>query len=126
MICVPGAAKPPATARAFEIVLKLQFELATVPMKPLPVAFASLPFTGSTKYLFPVAAEHPVQWLSTQAYPAPKEGLPVQSTSPQQLPGTQRLLQQKSAALPAHAPLTLQAAETQWPEVAWAVVVSQM
>src|SRR3954447_17386619 len=99
MICVPGTAKPPATCRAFVRVLKLQFELATPPMLPLPVALASLPLTGSTRYLLPVAGEQPVQWLLTQAYPAPNAGLPRQSASAQQLPETHRLLQQKSAAL---------------------------
>src|SRR4051812_38262264 len=53
MICVPGAAKPPATASALETVLKLQFGFAIEPMTPLPVALASLPLIGSTKYLLP-------------------------------------------------------------------------
>ena len=47
-------------------VLKLQAAFAPEPFMPLPVAVASLPFTGSTKYLLPVTAEQPVQWLLTQ------------------------------------------------------------
>ncbi len=126
MICVPGAAKPPATASARVTVLKLQFEFATLPMRPLPVALASLPLTGSTKYWLPETAEQPVHWLSTHAVPTPKAGLPVQSTSAQQLPGTHRLLQQKSPPLAGHAPLTLHVADTQRPVVGCAGAVLQI
>ena len=64
-ICVPAAAKPPTAASARVTVLKLQLGVATPPTMPLPVAIASLPFTGSTKNLLPVAAEQPVQLLFT-------------------------------------------------------------
>ena len=47
-------------------VLKLQLGAATPPAIPLPVAVASLPPIGSTKYLLPVAAAQPVQLLLTQ------------------------------------------------------------
>ena len=50
----------------------------------------------------------------------------MQSRSAQQLPGTHRLLQQKSALLAAQAPLALQADETHWPVAGCAGVVSQI
>jgi hypothetical protein len=65
MICVPAAAKPPTTASARVTVLKLQLGLATLPTMPLPVAAESLPLTGSTKNLLPVAGEQPVQLVFT-------------------------------------------------------------
>src|SRR4051812_31151675 len=112
---VPGTAKLPATSSALVSVLKRQLALTTPPFLPLPVASASLPFTGSTRYSAPETPSHPVQRLLTQAYPGPNDGLATQSASAQQLPGTHRLLQQKSPALAAQAPLTLHADETHLP-----------
>ena len=65
-ICVPPAAKLPTTCSARVTVRKLQLGFAMPPTMPLPVAIASLPLTGSTKYLFPVAAAQPVQLLLMQ------------------------------------------------------------
>ncbi|HEX3140048.1 MAG TPA: hypothetical protein VHQ87_08340 [Rhizobacter sp.] len=76
----------------------------------LPVAVESLPFTGSTKNLFPLTALQAEQVWPTQAVPK----LP-QSVSMQQLPGTQLPPQQKSLPFAAQAPLVEQRALTQAP-----------
>ncbi len=59
-----------------------------------------------------MAGEQPVQLLFTQRYCDPR---PAQSLSPQQLPATQMLLQQKSPLLAPQDPLVEQAALTQVP-----------
>src|SRR4029079_6332417 len=84
MICVPAGAKPPTACSARVTVRKLQAGLATPATMPLPVAVASSPFIGSTKYLLPVAAAQPVQLLFTQRKTDPRG---AQSASTQQLPG---------------------------------------
>src|ERR1043165_5741668 len=73
-ICVPAAAKLPTTCSARVTVRKLQLGLATPPTMPLPVAIASSPFSGSTKYFFPDAGAQPVQLLLTQRETEPSEG----------------------------------------------------
>src|SRR5690242_8867359 len=110
---VPAGGVAPMKASARVSVRKLQWLFATPPALPLPVPVPSFPFTGSTKYWLPVASSHWVQVLLAQMKVEP---IPAQSLSPQQLPATHLLLQQKSAAFAAQAcPLLLQVLVMQWP-----------
>src|ERR1022692_867881 len=98
MIWLPANGTAGIWAIAWVMVLYAQPGATVPPDRSLPVAVESLPFTGSTYHLLPLAALQAEQVWATQAVPkAP------QSPSTQQLPGTQLAPQQKSA------PLALQA-----------------